>query len=107
MASWRTVFLSATLVCVVGCAGQSPLTSVGPEPPMGFRAGEVAKGSACGTLVAAFIPTSGVNTRVERAYKEALGNRGKGLTDTRIRDYWRVVPGALILCTEIEGKVIQ
>jgi hypothetical protein len=95
------------MLSLPGCVGQSPLFRVGPRPPPGYSTGETVRGSACGALIAGFIPVSGINTRVERAYKDALGNRGTGLTDTKIRNYWSVVPGAVFLCTEIEGKVIQ
>lgn len=101
---WMMVVLIALCV-VAGCSSQRVL--VGPRPADGYRVGaETVNGMACGFLLFGAFPL-GVNTRTQRAYDEALGGHGKGLTDTKIQYSWYLIPGGALLCTAVEGKVIQ
>ena len=102
----RTMSVLVGLCLLAGCSSQRVL--VGPRPPLGYRTGEeTVTGSGCGILIAGLIP-AGVNTRTQRAYDRALAGRGTGLTDTKIQYSWYVIPAVgLMLCTDVEGKVIQ
>ena len=100
---WMMVVLVA-LFLGAGCSSQRVL--VGPRPPVGFQTGtETVEGKACGFLLFGFIPISGNWTK--RACDQAQGGRGKGLADTKIQYSWYMIPGGALLCTAVEGKVIQ
>jgi len=106
----RTLWLVAAALAVApvllsGCASRAVL--LGPRPKAAAVGGETVRGSACGILVFGFIP-AGTNTRTERAYQAALAGRPGGLTDTHIRYSWVAIPMVgLMLCTDIEGKVVS
>jgi hypothetical protein len=88
-----------------GCTGSAVM--VGPQPRQGYSVDRTVRGSSCGLLLFGFLPLM-VNSRTQRAYDAATAGTMAGITDTRIRHSWAVIPGAgLLLCTDIEGKVLQ
>ncbi len=90
---------------VSGCAS-SPVT-IGPRLPHEYRAVDRVRGGACGVLLFGVIPV-GVNDRTERAYQQALAGRGRALADTQLEYSWYIIPAVgLLLCSDIEGKVVQ
>ena len=96
--------LALLLAGVVGCAS-API-KVSPQLPETYQLGETAKGSACGVLIFGLIP-AGVNSRTRRAYEAAIDGRGSGLTDVKLSYSWWVIPAVgLLLCTDVEGKVV-
>lgn len=96
---------AAGLMFTAGCASSAVL--VGPRPVSAAPAGETVEGSGCGLLVFGLIP-AGVNTRTERAYKNALGGRGTALSDTEIQYSWYWIPpvGQLV-CTTLRGSIVR
>ena len=99
-------------VCVIlvaasffaGCA--SGPAWVGPRPHQPYTAGEKVEGSGCGLLLFGIIPIM-ANSRTERAYDEAIGERAQSLTDTEVQQSWYTIPGAgLLLCTTVEGRLV-
>lgn len=96
---------AAILAPLSACASSPAL--IGPRPATEARVGETVSGSACGILVMGFIPAK-TNSRTERAYADALGGRGGTLTDTAIKYSWYVIPAVgLMLCTEVQGRVVS
>jgi hypothetical protein len=94
------VLLLAT-VAIAGCS--SPFTKIAPAPPIAYEPTRQAEGGACGALLLGVIPI-GVNSRMERAYQEALKNAGAtGLTDTKVTDRWYWIYLGDLVCTDVEG----
>jgi hypothetical protein len=91
------------LVLLCGCASQP--VQVAQRPTSGQQVGAVARGRACGALLFGIIP-AGTNTRTERAYNEALGGH-RGLVDTEIQYSWYYIGVGYLLCTTVEGRVIE
>ena len=99
------------LMALAGCASQ-PL-NVAPLPPAQYRVLGPATGKACGTLgilgtAINFIPMQ-LNTRVERAYQQALQSvpGATGLVDVQIQDDWFWWLLASTRCTTVSGNAIK
>lgn len=111
----------ATLLCagsVFGCA--SDLLNIAPRPPENFQKLGQTKGSACGSLLIDgiwwfpqlttwnFIPI-GLNSRVERAYQEAVSSvpGATGLINVTMdeRWYWWVIGNAR--CVTVTGEAVR
>ena len=96
------------IVCVLlvcsACVG-GPAT-VAPRVTADYEPGALSKGSACGVLLLAFIPIM-VNSRTQRAYDQATTGKANGLADTRISQHYFFFPGGLLLCTDIEGRLLR
>ena len=113
----RAVFAALLCaVCVCGCA--SDLVNIAPRPPENFQKLGQAKGSACGSLlinlwgpysgIPNFIPI-GLNSRVERAYQEAVGSvpGATGLINVTMEEqwYWWVIGNAR--CVTVIGEAVR
>lgn len=94
-----------------GCA--SGLSTVAPTPPAEYATLGPARGSACGSLgvIATaynFVPM-GLNTRVERAYADALGSvpGATSLINVTMQEdwYWWVIGTAR--CVTITGEAVK
>lgn len=93
---------AAALLLMVGCSSRA--VHLAPNPA-GTTVGETVEGSACGVLVFDLIP-AGVNTRTDRAYRNAIEGRGVALTDTEIQNSWYYIPFVgNLLCPTVRGKV--
>ena len=100
----RSALLVASCAAICACASGPVL--VGPRPPAADPAPEVSRGSGCGLLLFGIIPIR-VNSRTERAYRDALGGRGFGLADTEIQQSWYWIPEiGTVLCTSVAGRVV-
>lgn len=112
---WNHRLLSATAislgVILTGCS--SSFTNVSPQPPQNYTRLGKATGSGCGSLGALatayyFIPM-GINTRVEKAYKDALQSvpGATGLVDVTAQEnwYWWLIGTAR--CVTITGEAIK
>jgi hypothetical protein len=103
--------LAAALAVLGGCAGQ--FTNIAPLPPEKFERLGRAEGKACGTMLIDgtawnFIPVM-LNSRVERAYAEALKTvpGATGLIDTTMEEYWIWWYIGTTRCTTITGEAIR
>jgi hypothetical protein len=102
---WLCLGLFLAVSTAAGCSSHAVL--LGPRPDSGATVGERVQGNACGLLVGGVIP-AGVNSRTERAYRNALAGRGRDLTDTQIQYSWLVIPAlGYWVCTTVEGRVVQ
>lgn len=89
-------------VLLAGCS--SGFVSVAPPPPAEYTITRDTIGSACGWLPFAL----GVNSRTERAYKQALDHAGAtALVDTKITDSWKFIGFGMLVCTRVEGTGIR
>jgi len=119
----RAVFaalLCAGCVCVCVCGCASDLVNIAPRPPENFQKLGQAKGSACGSLLIDgfwwwpqlatwnFIPI-GLNSRVERAYQEAVSSvsGATGLINVTMEErwYWWVIGNAR--CVTVTGEAVR
>lgn len=92
----RTSAIAGSLLCgaalVGGCA--SGFTTVAPQPPAQYEKLGPASGSASGSLgilgTAYYFIPMGVNSRVERAYNDAVASvpGATGLIDVTIDENW-------------------
>jgi len=68
---------------------------------------ELSRGSGCGLLLFGVFPIR-VNSRLERAYRDALDGRGTSLADTEISESWYWIPEiGPILCTSVAGRIVR
>ena len=101
-----------SLAAVLG-ACSSPLTTIAPTPPAQYEALGKASGKACGSLglvaTAYYVVPMGLNSRVERAYAEALASvpGATSLINVSVREdwYWWVLGTAR--CVMVEGEAIR
>ncbi len=101
---WLSMLAAAQLlVLVCGCTSQP--VQVAQRPTSGQQVGAVVRGQHCGVLLFGVIP-AGTNTRTQRAYDEALGGH-RGLVDTEIQESWYYIGVGNLLCTTVEGKVVD
>lgn len=104
-----TAFAAAALLG--GCA--SGYTNVAPTPPAEYARLGAASGSACGSLgvvaTAYHVVPMGLNSRVERAYADALRSvpGATGLIDVTMQEnwYWWLVGTAR--CVTITGEAVK
>lgn len=104
-------FVAGTAILLSGCA--SGFATVSPQPPEKYEKLGRATGSACGSLMVLataynFIPVM-LNSRVERAYAEAVASvpGATGLVGVTISEdwYWWVLGTAR--CVTISGEAIR
>lgn len=101
---WLSLLAAAQLLLLLcGCASQS--VQVAQRPTSGQQVGASTRGRACGVLIAGVIP-AGINSRTVRAYKAALAGHS-GLVDTEIQYDWYYIGVGSLLCTTVEGRVIE
>jgi len=108
----RAVFVALLCAgCVSGCA--SDLINIAPRPPENFQKLGQAKGNACGSLlidgtVYNFIPIM-LNSRVERAYQEALSSvpGATGLINVTMEEEWFWWVIGSTRCVAITGEAIR
>lgn len=111
---WFTPCKAALLaggLLLAGCASQPAM--IAPQPPAQYERLGPAEGTGCGSL-GIFGPFSnlfpmGLNTRVERAYQDALDSvpGATGLVDVRVREYWYWWWIATARCVQIKGEAIR
>ena len=109
-----SVFLAVLVLftIVYGSACSSPVTVVAPRPPEHYQRLGPAQGDACGTLLLIFsfleFMPAGINTRVERAYDEAVASvpGATALVEVTMQERWSWVFGTM-LCTTISGVAIK
>jgi hypothetical protein len=100
----RAGLFTAALVGWSACASGPVL--VGPKPAAPVQPGEIGRGTGCGLLLFGVIPVR-VNSRTERAYREALHGRGSSLADTEVTESWYILPEiGPILCTGVSGRIV-
>lgn len=102
------IALSATLT---GCS--SGFVTVSPEPPQNYTRIAKAEGSACGSLGALatayyFIPM-GINSRMERAYSDALHSvpGSIALVDVTVQEDWYWWFAGTARCVTITGVAVK
>lgn len=101
----------AAVACLAGCA--SGFTTVAPEPPPQFTRLGKATGSACGSLgllaTAYYFVPMGANSRVERAYVNALASvpGATGLIDVTIQEDWYWWLLGTSRCVTLAGEAIK
>ena len=105
--------LGAMLLILSGCA--SDFKNIAPLPPEKYEKLGQVTGSACGSLVspgggtAYYILPIMLNSRVERAYEEALkGTSGAtALIDVTLDEYWFWWILGTARCVTITGEAIR
>ncbi len=99
--------------CILACGCASELTTVMPRTPEKYETLGHASGQACGSLLIGptaynFIPAM-LNSRVERAYQQALASvpGSTALMNVTIEEnwFWWVIGSAR--CTTITGEAIR
>lgn len=96
---------------LAGCAS-APFT-IAPMPPAKYQVLGKAEGKACGSL--GFLATAyyavpiGLNTRVERAYQEALASvpGATSLVNVNIVEDWQWLLLVTMRCTTITGDAVK
>jgi hypothetical protein len=106
---WGLLFFMAVLVS--GCA--SDFTKVAPRPPEKFQKLGRASGTACGSMIIGdwvlhFIPIA-LNSRVERAYAEALSSvpGATAMVDVTYQERWYYWAIGDTRCVTITGEAIR
>jgi hypothetical protein len=109
------IFVSILMACMIaatlGCS--SGFVSIAPAPPPKYEKLGLVKGQGTGML--GFISTAynvvpiGLNSRVERAYKEALESApgATGLIDVSIQETWMWLIIGTIRTVDIRGQAIK
>lgn len=101
----------AAVAALSGCA--SGFTNVARAPPEQYSRLGKAEGSACGSLgivaTAYYFVPMGANSRIDRAYNNALASvpGATGLTDVTIQEnwYWWLIGTAR--CVTVNGEAIK
>ncbi len=97
--------------CVSGCA--SDLVNIARRPPENFQKLGQATGVACGSLLIDVTPYNfipiGLNSRVERAYQEALSGvpGATGLINVTLKERWSWWVIGSARCVTIIGEAIR
>ncbi len=105
------LLLLAASLMLGGCA--SGFTNIAPTPKGEYQKLGAASGSACGSLgllaTAYYFVPMGLNTRVERAYADAVASvpGATGLVDVTVQEdwYWWVLGTAR--CVTVKGEAIR
>jgi hypothetical protein len=103
--------VTAFLLILSGCA--SPLTTVAPRLPGQYEKLVTASGSACGSLLISgtafnFIPV-GLNSRVERAYRNAVESvpGATALAGVTMQEQWYWWVLGSTRCVTITGEAVR
>ena len=106
-----TVLAMAASTALAGCA--STLTTVAPTPPEHYTVLGSATGKACGSLGvlstdANFIPM-GLNSRVERAYQNAVTSvpGATGLVNVTLQEDWAWWVIGTARCVTVAGEAVK
>ncbi len=112
---WSTrspmILAIAASAALAGCS--SGFTNVAPEPPPQHTRLGKATGTACGSLgllaTAYYFVPMGINSRVERAYGEALASvpGATALTDITMKEDWNWWLFGTGRCVTIDGEAIK
>ncbi len=100
-------------VCAIlsGCA--SGFTKVAPTPPQNYQKLGKATGSACGSLgllaTAYYAVPMGLNSRVERAYADALAKvpGATALIDVTMKEDWNWWLIGTARCVTVTGEAVK
>jgi hypothetical protein len=101
----------AACAILVGCA--SGFTKVAPTPPQNYQKLGHTSGSACGSLgvlaTAYYAIPIGINSRVERAYADALAKvpGATGLIDVTMQEDWNWWLIATARCVTVTGEAVK
>lgn len=96
---------------LAGCAS-TPFT-IAPMPPAKYQVLGRAEGKACGALgflaTAYYVAPLGLNSRVERAYQEALASvpGATSLVNVNIVEDWQWLLLVTMRCTTITGDAVK
>lgn len=96
---------------LAGCAS-TPFT-IAPMPPARYQVLGKAEGKACGSLgflaTAYYVAPIGLNSRVERAYQEALASvpGATSLVNVNVVEDWSWMLLVTMRCTTITGDAIK
>jgi hypothetical protein len=111
--SYRSPVVLAVVASAILTGCSSGFTNIAPEPPQQYSRLGQATGSACGSLGAVatayyFIPM-GLNSRVERAYQEALASvpGATGLVNITMQENWSWWLIGTSRCVTINGEAIK
>lgn len=107
----RAAVLAVAVVGAVGCSSERTL--IVPEPPASYEVLGPAAGSATGGLYLLgtayyFIPIM-LNSRVERAYREAVDSvpGATGLINVTLQESWYWIVIGTLRTTRITGQAIK
>lgn len=101
----------ASIAVLSGCA--SGFTTVSPTPPQQYTRLGHAEGSACGSLgilaTAYYFIPMGLNSRVERAYNNALDSvpGATALVDVTVKEDWMWWVIGTGRCVTVTGEAIK
>jgi len=107
----HAILVIAATAALTGCA--SGFTNVAPAPPEHYSRLGKAEGSACGSLgilaTAYYFVPMGANSRIERAYNDAVANvpGATSLVNVTIQEnwYWWLIGTAR--CVTVTGEAIK
>lgn len=108
-----TRLCAAILVASQLAACASAPFTIAPMPPAKYQVLGRAEGKACGSLgflaTAYYVAPIGLNTRVERAYQEALASvpGATSLVNVNIVEDWNWALVVTMRCTTITGDAIK
>lgn len=107
----KAILVLASIAMLSGCT--SGFTTVSPTPPQQYMRLGHAEGSACGSLgvistSSYFIPM-GLNSRVERAYNNALASMpsATALVDVTVKEDWVWWLIGTARCVTVTGEAIK
>ena len=104
---------AAALACALLASCASELVTVAPAPPLQYERLGHAEGKACGML--GFLATAyhfapiGLNSRVERAYRDAVASvpGATAIVDVTMSEDWMYPLIGTIRCVTISGEAIR
>lgn len=109
---WVGRIVAATLAGLLAGCASAPF-NIAPMPPTKYQVLGKAEGKACGSL--GFLATAyyavpiGLNSRVERAYQEALASvpGATSLVNVSIVEDWQWLLVVTMRCTTVTGDAIK
>lgn len=109
---WVGRVITAVLAGLLAGCASAPF-NLAPLPPAKFQLLGKAQGKACGALgflsTAYYVAPIGLNTRVERAYQEAVGSvpGATSLVNVTIVEDWQWLLVVTMRCTTVTGDAIK
>lgn len=110
---WSMRCVAALTICLALGACSSGFTTVVPTPPDHYTQLGPAKGKACGSLgivsTAYYVIPMGENSRVRRAYADALSSvpGASGLVDVEYHENWFWWLIGTARCVTVTGEAIR
>lgn len=100
------IFLIVPTLLLQACV--SAPVNVSPPPPAQYEVLGPVTGLECGLLLAGVIPVR-FNSRLERAYHEALGTipGTASLINVKVREDWFWVPLGVTRCAIVTGDAVK